>query len=300
MNFLKSLLISLLTLVLFLSLTTFGTVFTLKNTLLDPDFVVRQVERLDVPALAEEVVRTQTGGEVPPEAAALEDAIHRTIEEKAPWLKEQANSAVYAFYDFILGKTDRLSVLISLEPLKESMRENAWQTFQQDLPPEISGMPPEQVEQYFNQYYQQFASTIPDEFEVNETLIPPEAMATMLQVKQYVSYVQTAYVGLIVLMLALVLAIIFLNRSVKEATRELGTTFLFAGVAQYAILWATSRYSPRLLPFADIPSSLHAWTTQLVNDLMAPLQTLSIGVVAAGAVLVIISFVYPRWRKEEA
>lgn len=299
MNFLKSLLISLLTLVLFLSLTTFGTVFTLKNTLLDPDFVVRQVERLDVSALAQEVVRTQTGGDVPPEAAALEEALYRTIEEKEPWLKEQASSAVYAVYDFILGKTDRLSAVISLEPLREGVRENAWQAFSQDLPPEVSGLPPEQVEQYFDQFYQQFASAIPDEFEVNESLIPPEAMATILQVKQYVGYVQTAYIGLIFLMLALVLAIILLNRSVKEATRELGTTFLFAGVTQYAILWATSRYSPQLLPFADIPSSLQTWMMQMVDDLMAPLQTLSIGVMIAGAVLVIISFVYPRWREED-
>jgi hypothetical protein len=124
-------------------------------------------------------------------------------------------------------------------------------------------------------------------------------MSPILEAKQYISYVQTVFYGLIGLMVLLILAIIFLNRNVKEATRGLGLTILFSGVAQYVILWATSRYSPTLLPFADIPPSLQAWLVQLADDFMAPLQTLSIGVMAVGAALIIISIIYRRRRVEE-
>ena len=48
MNFLKGLLSTLLTFLLFLSLAAFGTLFALRSTLLDPDFVVAQVEKLDI------------------------------------------------------------------------------------------------------------------------------------------------------------------------------------------------------------------------------------------------------------
>lgn len=298
MNFLKSLLVSLLTLILFLSLTMFATVFTLKSTLLDPDFVVKQVDRLEVSELVAEITRAQIGGQLSTETSFLEEALFQAIEDNEPWLKEQVNSAVYAFYDFMLGESDRLSLVISLDRLKNSLRDTVWRTFVEEIPPELSLLPPDQIEQYFNEYYQQVDDMIPSEFEMDESLIPGEVMAMLLQAKQYISYVQTAYIGLIILMLVLILAIIFLSRNVKDAARGLGITFLFSGVAQYVILWATSRYSPALLPFADIPPSLQTWLVQLADDLMAPLQTLSIGVMAVGVALIIVSFVYRRRREE--
>ncbi len=299
MKFLKSLLVSLLTLILFLSLTVFATVFTLKSTLLDPDFVVKQVDRLEVSELVAEMTMAQFGGQLPAESGFLEEAMFQAIEENEPWLKEQVNSAVYAFYNFMLGESDRLSLVISLDRLKSSLRDTVWRTFVEEIPPELSLLPPDQLEPYFNEYYRQIDDMIPSEFEVDENLIPGEVMATFLQVKQYVGYVQTAYIGLIILMLALILAIIFLSRNVKDASRGLGITFLFSGVTQYLILWATSRYSPALLPFADIPASFQTWLLQLTDDLMAPLQTLSIVVMVAGAALIIFSFVYRSRRQED-
>ena len=299
MNFLKSLLVSLLTLILFLSLTVFATVFTLKSTLLDPDFVVRQVDRLEVSELVAEITGAQIGGQLPAESAFLEEAMFQAIEENEPWLKEQVNAAVYSLYGFMLGESERLSLVISLESLKSSLRDTVWQTFVEEIPPELSLLPPDQLEPYFDEYYREIEDMIPSEFEVDESLIPGEVMDTLLQVKEYISYMQTAYVGLIILMLVLILAIIFLSRSVKDATRGLGITFLFSGVAQYLVLWATGRYSPELLPFADIPASLQTWLLQLTDDLMAPLQTLSIVVMAVGVALIIFSFVYRSRRDED-
>jgi hypothetical protein len=151
MNFLKGLLISLLTLVLFLSLTVFGTVFTLNSTLLNPEFIIAQVDRLDVSALARELAEGQISGQLPPEMAFLEESIYQAIDDNEPWLKEQVNAGVYSFYDYLMGETDRLSLVISLETLKDNLRDTVWQTFMQEVPPELSILPPAQVEQYFNE-----------------------------------------------------------------------------------------------------------------------------------------------------
>jgi hypothetical protein len=86
MNFLKGLLTTLLTFLLFLSLAAFGTLFALRSTLLDPDFVVAQVEKLDISALAEEVTAFQSSGQVPAESAFLEEALYSTIAENEPYL----------------------------------------------------------------------------------------------------------------------------------------------------------------------------------------------------------------------
>ena len=302
MGFLKGLLATLLTFLLFLALAAFGTLFALRSTLLDPDFVVAQVEKLDVVALAEEVTDFQLSGEVPPEAAFLEEVLYGAIAANEPQLKEQARAAIYSGYDYLLGKSDRLNIAVSLEPIKEDLKDRLWQAFQQNkesLPPEVAALPPEMLEQYFEEFYGQFEAEIPSEFAIDESKIPPEVMSQIVQARQYISYVQTVYYALIGLMVLLVLGIILLHRSVKRATRELGITFLIYGIIEYAGVWATQRYMPSL-PMPDMPPSLQTWLSGFITDLIAPMQVLGIGLMVGGAALIIVSIVYPRLRRVEA
>ena len=301
MNFLKSLALTILTLLLFLSLALFGTLFTLNSTLLNPDFVAAQVDRLDVAALFREMTEEQIRGQIPPEAEFLEEAIYSTIADNEPWLKEQAKAMVYSGYDYLLGKSERLSLLISLEPLKAELRDRTWQLFQQNLdklPPQVAAAPPSVLEQYFAQFYQQFSEQIPAKFEFDESSIPPEVMTQLQLVRENISYAQTAYYALIGFMVLLVLIIILLHRNVRGATRELGITFLLYGALDYASVWAMDKFLPAL-PLPDVPSSLQSWLTGLMVDLAAPMKTLGIGLMACGAALIIISIVYPRLRPAE-
>jgi len=301
MNFLKGLLKTLLTFLLFLSLAAFGTLFALRSTLLDPDFVVAQVEKLDMAALAEEMTDFQLSGQVPPEAAFLEEALYSAIAENEPQIKEQARAAIYSGYDYLLGKSEELNVVISFEPIKMGLRDRLWQLFQQNkesLPPEVAALPPEMLEQYFEEFYRQFESEIPSEFVIDESSLPPEMMALVDIVRENAGYMQTAYYGLIALMVVLIMGIILLHRSVKGATRELGITFLIYGAIEYAGVWATQRYSSSI-PLPDIPPSLQTWLNGFINDLVAPMQVLGIGLMAAGAALIIVSIVYPRLRPAE-
>jgi len=300
MNFLKGLGVSLLSFLLFLSLGVFGTVYMLNSTFLNPDFVVSEVDKIPVASLIREMTEEQIGGQLPQEAEFLEETIYGVIADQEPWIKEQVNAGIYSFYDFLLGKSERLSMIISMEPLKESLRDSMWQAFMQSLPPQLSGLPQAQIEQYFNEYYQQISEQIPSSFEVDESLMPPEVMAQLMQVRQYVSYVQTAYYALIGLMVLLILGIILLRRNVKDATRGLGVTFLIYGVLWFAGVYATRNFLPiQQLPLPDIPPSLQAWLTGLIGDFVAPMQTFSIGLLAAGAALIIVSIVYPRLRPAE-
>ncbi len=301
MSFLKGLLATFLTFLLFLSLAAFGTLFALRSTLLDPDFVVAQVEKLDVAALVEEMTDFQLSGEIPPEAAFLEEALRGAIVENEPQLKEQVNAAIYAGYDYLLGKSDRLDMVISFEPIKTDLKDRLWLLFKQNtesLPPEVAALPPEMLEQYFEQFYRQFEAEVPSEFVIDESSVPPEIMPMIDMAREYARYTETAYYGLIALMVVLVLGIILLHRSVKGVTRELGVTFLIYGVIEYAGVWATQRYLPEM-PMPDIPPSIQAWLNGFIADLIAPMQVLGIGLMAAGAALIIVSFVYPRLRPAE-
>jgi len=301
MNFLKGLLATLLTFLLFLSLAAFGTLFALRSTLLDPEFVVAQVEKLDVVALAEEVTDFQSGGQVPPEAAFLEEALYGAIAENEPQLKEQASAAIYSGYDYLLGRSEKLNMVISMGPVKADLKERLWLLFQQNkesLPPEVTALPPEMLEQYFEEFYRQFEAEIPSELVIDESSVPPDMMALVEILRENARYIQTAYYGLIALMVVLIAGIILLHRSVKGATRELGATFLIYGAIEYAGVWAMQRYFPSL-SLANVPPSLQTWLNGFVNDLIAPMQILGMGLMAAGAALIIVSIVYPRLRRAE-
>ena len=301
MNFLKGLLATLLTFFLFLSLAAFGTLFALRSTLLDPDFVVAQVEKLDVAALAEEMTEIQMSGQVSAEVSFLEEALYNAIARNEPQLKEQASAAIHSGYDYLLGKSEQLNMVISLGAVKEDVKEELWQQFQQNresLSPEVSALPPEMLEQYFEEFYRQVEDEIPSEFVIDESSVPPDIMAVADILRANAGYIETAYYGLIALMVVLVVGIILLHRSVKGATRELGITFLIYGIIEYAGVWATQRYSSDI-PLPDIPPSLQTWLNGFVSDLIAPMQTLGIGLMVGGAVLIIVSFVYPRLRPAE-
>jgi len=293
MKFLKGLALGLLSFLLFLSLSIFGLAFMLNNTILNPDFVVSEVDRLDIPSLAGELLSEQIPTEEFPEEFGI--AIGNTITELEPWIKEQASAVIYSSYDYLMGRSQSLSLVISLEPVKESLRGNLWDAFLQSLPPELVGLPQAELERYFDEFYQEFSGQIPSTFEFTESLLPPEVLATLEQVRQGIDYFQLGYKLLIGFMVALILGIIFINRQVKGATRELGIIFLTYGAFEYAGIFVAKYFAGTQLALLPIPSQLQAWLPQFLSDFLAPLAMFSLGLLIGGIALIVVSFVYkPR------
>jgi len=139
MKFLKGLALAILGFLLSLSLVVFGFALTLNQTILNPDFAVSQVDRLDIPSLAEEMLSEQ----IPPEQEFLVEVVNDTIAEQELWIKQQVSAGIYSFYDYIEGRSESLSLVISLEPVKESFRDNLWQAVSESPPPELASLPPD-------------------------------------------------------------------------------------------------------------------------------------------------------------
>ena len=59
MKLLKGLALSLLSFLLFLSLSTFGIVLTLNYTILNPDFIVSELNQLDVSSMIKDLFSSQ-------------------------------------------------------------------------------------------------------------------------------------------------------------------------------------------------------------------------------------------------
>ena len=299
MKFLKGLVLSLLSFLLFLSLSIFGFAFTLNNTILNPDFVISELDKLDVTSLARDLVSEQIATQIPPGLEFMAEVIDDTIADLDPWIREELSKAIYSGYDYFLGKSQSLNLVISLEPVKEKLRDNAWEALLKSPPPELAMVPQTMWEPVFDQLYEEFAGQIPSTFEFSQETLSPEVQAPLEQVRKAISYAQLSNNVLIGFMALLILGIILINRQVRGTTRELGTIFLTYGAFQYAGIFAAKHFAGPQLAQLPIPSQLQAWLPQLVGDFLAPLEMFSLGLLIGGVVLLIVSFVYPRIRPSQ-
>ena len=306
MKFLKGLAISLLSFLLFLCLSTFGMVFMLNQTLLNPDFITSQISKLDLSSLAKETVINQISQDMTrqfsqqfPEAGELiPQILNQTMDDLEPWVKEKAGEITHATYDYMVGKSQSLSLTISLAPVKDSLAANLRETLLESPPPQLAAVPPAMLTQIVGGIEQQLTQEIPATFDLNETMFPPEVTNNLDQVRQYLGYVQTASPMLIGAMVVLALLIILIHRSVKGATRSLGSTILTYGILGYAGIYASQYLIGMQTGAMGLPAALEAWLPQFINAMQAPVQMFNIAVAVAGVMLIIFSIVYPK--KQEA
>ena len=271
---------------------------TLNYTILNPDFVIAELDNLDTTSL----IREQLIEQIPQELEPITEAINATLVDLEPWLKEQVRNGVYSGYDYLTGKSQSWSLVIHTEPLKESLRDNLWKAIQQSPPPELAGFSTAEIERYFNELYEQDVSQlIPATLEFDESLLSPETIRIIEQVRRAVSYAEIAFRGLIALILVLIAGIILINRQVRASTLGIGITFTTYGALEYGGIFAIKQFAVPQLAQLGIPVQLQEWLPQLLNDVLVPLQTFSLGFLAAGVALIVVSHVYkPRPPSSES
>lgn len=295
MNFLKAFGLAILGILLFLSLSFFGLMFTINQTFLNPDFTVSQVEKLDTVSLAKEIIRGQilSQATVPinlPIQAFIFEAVDETINDLEPWLKQQAKEITYSFYDYLEGRSQNLSVVIPLETVKESLRNNISEAVIASPPPGLTDLPPDTIERYLEPFYER----IPSSFELNEAWLGSRTMAQIEQLRQLVSHFHIVYYALLGFILFLILCIILINHEVRGSTRSLGIVFLSCGVVSYGGVWLAKYAIGAQSTLPQVPVYLQTWLPQLMTDILSPMELYSFGLAGMGVVLLIVSFVYRR------
>jgi len=284
-------------------------VHTLRNTFLSSDFVTSLVDELDIASLAGKFISEQLTEEIPEEMEFMVGAIDDILIELEPWIKEQISAAADPVFDYLLGESQSLHIVISLEPVKEILEDTLREAFLESPPPELAGLPPSMIEQYFDEFFGEFAEMMPATLKIDESVLgtemPAEIAAAIAEAekgleqgREVISYIQLGYNLLIGFMLLLILGIIFIHRQVKGATRGLGITFLTFGALELIGIFVAKYFAEiQLAQLPPIPSPLQTWLPQFLNNCLAPLQVLSIGLIVGGAALLIVSFVYPKWRQ---
>ncbi|MBI2847785.1 MAG: hypothetical protein HYX83_01270 [Chloroflexi bacterium] len=283
---------------------------TLRNTILEKDFFVAIVDRIDLGLFFKQLLAEQvSSGEIPPELQGyLDTAVETVAAELKPWFKEQIENAADPLLDYLVGQSDSFSLVINTDELKTRLTANIREAITRSPPPELAGIPQAVWQEQVDQFLQEFSAFIPPTIEVDQSIFGAdartgiadglrEAEENLIQARQFVSTFQQAYVILIVLIVLFIAGIIFIHRRVKGATLNLGIIFIVSGVIVYAGFLVARSFATQI-PLEDVPPSLQLWIASLINRLLSPLGTFGLISLILGIALLIFSFMYTRLRRQ--
>jgi len=285
-------------------------------TLISSDFIIAVIDTMDGPQLASifwEEFQEEIEQEFPlPEEAfpQLVAGLGEMLTDLKPWVKEQVEYAAGPIADYLAGEVESFSVTISLEPLIDGLRGVLLGVFLDFPPDEMEGLPPEELEEAFDAFWAEFTEeTLPATFQIDETVIGKNAPlqiasftagaeTVLRQVREYVGSFRLAYILSIVVSALLIAGIMLIYRNVKGSTRTLGIVFLASGlvVLAMALVGKNVGGEQMLRAMLAAPQQLQVWASQVLVDLLAPLQWLGIGFIAGGIALLVVSFVYRSSR----
>lgn len=273
-------------LALALVVVALGLVVTLNSTILNPSFVVTELDKMGAHAIIADQIR----GQLPSEEPQIARIIDETMVELEPWLREQTAVLAYAGCAYLKGERE-LSVTISLEAVRVKVKEKVAQAIRKSLPPELEGASASQIEFFISQLCTEIDSQIPEQIEVNEASLGPETAAALQKAREVVSYVQLGYKVLIGVAVLLVLLIALMQWwRVKAISRYVGIAFAVGGVASIVGCVVATNLVSRAIPF-EVPPEIAAKLPQLISDLTHPLQIYGVAFLIAGVVLIILSIV---------
>ena len=281
-------------------------------TLLSSDFIVAVIDTIDGPEMAGllwEELEDEITGEFPfPEEASsqLIADLGELLTSLKPWAKEQVEYISSPISDYLSGETESFSVTISLEPLRVGFRGVLLGIFLDFPPDELEGLSREELEQEFDIAWVDLAEEmLPATFQFDETMFGNDgplqiasaasgAETALGQVREYVKRVRLAFILSIVVSALLIAGIVLIYRNVKGSTRTLGIVFLASGLVLLvlALIGKDIGGEQILRAMLDTPQQLQVWASQVLVDLLAPMQWLGVGFMVGGIGSIVASFVY--------
>ncbi len=269
--------------VLAAALVALGIVITLNLTILNPDFAISEIDKLDAYSIITDQVREQ----ILPEEPYMAQIVDETITELEPWLRDQANIAVYGIYAYLKGDQE-LNIVIPLEQVRTCVKENVEQAIVESLPPEFEGASQSQIQAFLSLVYAEIDNQIPEQIELNEASLGPEVTAQFQKARQIVGYIELGYkllIGLAVLMILLIALIQWWH--IKPIALYVGIPMAMAG----AVSLVGSIISGSLISgvLHDIPPEIMSILPQLITDATRPLQIYGITLLIAGIGLIVLS-----------
>ncbi|MDP2919465.1 MAG: hypothetical protein Q8O43_04510 [Dehalococcoidia bacterium] len=143
---------------------------TMRQTVLNRDFVTALIDALDIKTLARDMLTDQLDIQLPAGVGLARTEIDQIITALEPAFKQGLVSAADPMADWLLGIRPSFSVNISLSPAMPQVKTIIRQAFMRQLPPELVSAPQALVDQAFETFWASAAGSIPASFSIDSSM----------------------------------------------------------------------------------------------------------------------------------
>jgi hypothetical protein len=286
MHILKGIALGFTGFLLFAALPVLVVVFTLNHTLLDPQFVNREIQKLDLPAVIQETLTNRTSAQ----ERTFIRGIDQTITQIKPWLDRQIQLVVDAGYAYLLGQTPALAISIPTAEIEQTLLDSLTAGYLQNPPREYTSLSPAQRTQYLADLQNQFSRSFPATVEINAGTLGDEGLLALQKARDVAKFVRQTYWVTIGFVVFFILLIILILRGLKDILRLFGLIGLIAGAILTAAFFITQAVAPGLIDYGDLPAQIETWIPQVIHDVLSPGEIFSLVILIVGAALFAASF----------
>ena len=160
MGFLRSIIASFLSFILFLTLVVFSVAFMLQGTVLNSDFISTQVDNVPISDIARDFGDEIISSSLPQDMPFVKDVALNVIENQEPWIKQQLKDAIDTGHDYLLGDTETLLIIIPLSELKQNLSNDLWDETQAYIENELAGKSDNEISSYLQDIIRQIPGDI--------------------------------------------------------------------------------------------------------------------------------------------
>ncbi|MFC1924178.1 hypothetical protein ACFLXA_02295 [Chloroflexota bacterium] len=203
------------------------------------------------------------------------------------WVKENFESNIDGIYAFLKSESDNLSFSLTLpQGLKDSIKDSFTVIFTADPP---QGLSPGEVADGIDAVNQQ-VDNLPDGI-----ALQVQNTQELQPARDVVKIYDYAFYMLIALLFFLVVMLVFLHSTLKDAVRIIGVCSLIGGAIAWTGAFVLNRMAPDIIDGGDLPDYLtEEMLVTVVRNSTSPANIFSIVLMSVAAVLIVASFFIKR------
>jgi hypothetical protein len=278
----KKVLLVILGILLSLSLLIIGPVLALHQTVFNPNCIASYVDDIDVPAIAQGWLNTY----VAPKNPLVAKSAKLVIVNFEPQIKEGLKTGVRDTYSFLLNRLENgklLETVAAQKPLVDNLAANVQAIL--DIP-------------VLNPLLETLgvnADSIAKSIDVKQINGYFNMLAQLAALQDVILFADASFVPAIILVLALLIAIIFIARKPRFFSGELGFIFAICGVLQFVFVLPVSSSLKSAISQFNLPALLNDWLVRLVADYTGTVMIYGGVLLVCGIVLIVLYYVFkPR------
>jgi len=270
---------------LFVILLILGPVLTIHETVLNPQFITGEMDKISITPLFTELFSEN----IPAEYQTYSEQINQTIIDLEPWIKEQTRNVVFSVYDYLSGEKDYFDVQISLDHVKQSLVNNLTMAYIQNPPPGMQQLSHYEVQQKISKDLQ-----IDGTLQISSENIGKDIMNLLENIRHIYSYVNLSFILLIILGVLFIILIAAVTRDSRKITLSLGIIMLIDGILALVLYFALNSILTGILASGDLPEAIYQIAATFSGDLLRIFWLYGLIILICGLALFITFIVLKR------